>query len=105
MFFRKADAKPAELGCGSSRCVENPEVPDYLFYPSWIRHDLTVSYTTRTDWSEELRMYAGVKNMFDDKGPFIPNTGDNFERGRGNFDSKYGGGVGRFVYLGAEIRF
>jgi outer membrane receptor protein involved in Fe transport len=89
---------------GDSRCVLNPEVPLYLYYPSWIKHDLTVSYAMRTRWTDNLRLFGGVKNIFDDKGPFIPRTGDNFERGIGNFDSKYGGGVGRFVYVGAEVR-
>jgi outer membrane receptor protein involved in Fe transport len=90
---------------GDARCVENPEIPLYLFYPSWTRHDLSVSYTTETDWFDTMRLFAGVKNIADDKGPFIPRTGDNRERGIGNFDSKYGGGVGRFVYAGFELSF
>lgn len=52
-----------------------------------------------------LRLYGGVKNVFDDMGPFIPVSGDPYEGGVANFDSKYDGGVGRFVFLGAEWRF
>ena len=33
-----------------------------------------------------LRFYGGVKNVFNDKGPFVPHTGDQYESGIGNFD-------------------
>ena len=104
-YLERFATNDARCASGDSRCVENPEVPYYLYYPSWIRHDFTVSYSTQTDWAGDLRLFAGVKNVFDDCGPFIPRTGDNYERGIGNYDSKYDGGVGRFVYLGAEMRF
>ena len=39
----------------------------------------------------DLRLFGGVKNVLDDQGPFVPRTGDNYERGIGNFDSKFGG--------------
>ena len=45
-----------------------------------------------------------VRNLFEED-PFVPRTGDNFERGIGNYDSKFGGGIGRFVYLGVAMRF
>lgn len=90
---------------GDDRCVTNPEVPYYLYYSSWTRHDLAASYSLDSEWFNTLRLFAGVKNLTDDKGPFIPRTGDNYERGIGNFDSKYGGGVGRFWYAGVEMRF
>ena len=89
---------------GDDRCIQNPEVPKYLYYPSWIRNDLSVSYLWDISSDNSLRFYGGVKNIFDNKGPFIPRTGDNYERGIGNFDSKYGGGIGRFVFLGVEFR-
>jgi hypothetical protein len=85
--------------------VDNPETPLYLFYPSFTRHDISVSYSTRTDSIKELRLFAGVKNIFDDMGPFMPTGGDTSESGPGNFDSKYDGGVGQFWYLGAELSF
>jgi len=90
---------------GDSRCVTNPEKPLYLYYPSYTRHDLSVSYTMRTDWSDGIRLYAGVRNLFDDKGPFMPTGGDTYESGPGNFDSKYDGGVGRYAYAGIEMSF
>lgn len=101
-LFAENDIACAE---GSDSCITNPEVPDYLFYPSYIKHNLSVSYTMGLDNQGQLRLFGGVNNIFDDMGPFIPRTGDNFERGIGNFDSKYDGGVGRFVYFGAELQF
>jgi hypothetical protein len=59
----------------------------------------------RTDWVDNLRLYAGIRNIFDDKGPFMPTGGDTYESGPGNFDSKYDGGVGRFWFAGVEMRF
>jgi outer membrane receptor protein involved in Fe transport len=90
---------------GSDRCVANPEVPDFLYYPSYWRHDLSLSYQWNLESGSDLRLFGGVKNIFDQKGPFIPRTGDTYERGIGNFDSKFGGGIGRFVFAGAEMRF
>ena len=52
-----------------------------------------------------MNLYGGIRNVFDDQGPLIPRTGDSAERGVAGFDSKYDGGVGRFVYLGVEMRF
>jgi outer membrane receptor protein involved in Fe transport len=90
---------------GSSRCVTNPEVPDFLYYPSYWRHDLSLSYQWELSGGSDLRLFGGVKNVFDQNGPFIPRTGDTYERGIGNFDSKYGGGIGRFIFAGVEMRF
>ena len=64
-----------------------------------------MSYNLNLSGGNDLRLFGGVNNLFDDKGPFVPNTGDNVASGRGNFDSEYGGGVGRFVYVGAEFEF
>jgi outer membrane receptor protein involved in Fe transport len=90
---------------GSSRCVTNPEVPMWLFFPSYTRHDVAVSYSMQTESLGDLRLYAGVRNVFDDMGPFIPRGGDTIISGAGNSDNKYGGGVGRFAYAGVEMRF
>lgn len=89
---------------GDSKCVTDPEVPKYLYYPSFWRHDLSISYLMDMRDDQTLRFYGGVKNVFNDKGPFVPRTGDNYERGIGNFDSKFEGGIGRYVFLGAEWR-
>jgi len=47
---------------------------------------------------------GGVNNVFNDKGPFIPRTGDQYESGIGNFDSTFEGGIGRFIFLDVEWR-
>ncbi len=52
-----------------------------------------------------LNLYGGVRNVFNDKGPLVPRTGDSAERGVAGFDSKYDGGVGRFVFLGLKMHF
>jgi len=56
------------------------------------------------DGGAKINLFAGVRNMFD-KDPFVPRTGDAFEGGIGNYDSKFGGGIGRYVYAGFEMRF
>ena len=86
-------------------CITNPETPLYLYYPSYTRHDISVSYSMQTDSFGNLRLFGGIKNIFDDMGPFMPTGGDTYESGPGNFDSKYDGGVGQFLYVGAEIQF
>ena len=85
-------------------CVTNPEVPGYLFYGSYIRNDLSASYDMTLDGGAKINLFAGVRNLFD-KDPFVPRTGDNIEHGIANYDSKFGGGIGRFVYLGVKMRF
>ena len=89
---------------GDPGCVTNPEVPKYLYYPSYTRHDLSVNYDMAMQGGTNLNLFGGVRNMFD-KDPFVPRTGDAYEGGIGNYDSKFGGGVGRFYYAGAEMRF
>ncbi|MDO6428108.1 TonB-dependent receptor [Thalassotalea sp. 1_MG-2023] len=82
----------------SSVCVDNPEKPYQLFLPSYVRNDVSVSYSTDLSSGAELRLFGGVNNVFDNNGPFILG-------GKGNYDSSYGGGKGRFIYAGAEIKF
>ncbi len=89
---------------GDSRCVTNPEIPDFLFYPSYVRHDLSAGYNMVLKSGASLSISGGVRNIFD-KDIFVPRTGDAFEGGIGNYDSKFGGGIGRFVYLGVDMRF
>ena len=52
---------------------------------------------TTLSWS------GGVRNLFDED-IFVPRTGDAFEGGIANYDSKFGGGIGRFYYVGVEMR-
>jgi hypothetical protein len=74
-------------------------------FPACWQHHLSASYTMRTKWADSLRLCAGVRNVFNDKGPFMPTSGDTYASGPGNFDSPCGGGVGRYVFAGAEVRF
>ena len=90
---------------GDDDCIANPEKLGYYHFDAYWRHDLSVSYTMRTDWADSLRLYAGIRNIFNDKGPFIPTSGDTYASGPGNFDSPYGGGVGRFMFAGIEVGF
>jgi outer membrane receptor protein involved in Fe transport len=82
----------------ASACVDNPEKPYQLALPSYVRNDVSVSYTMDVAAEGDLRLFGGVNNIFDNNGPFILG-------GKGNFDSQYGGGKGRFIYAGAEISF
>ncbi len=93
-----------DCAAGAASCVTNPEVPDFLFYPSTFRHHLSVAYSTEVSNGIDMRLSAGVRNIFDDD-PFVPRSGDNAENGIGNYDSKFNGGIGRYYYLGAELRF
>ncbi|ALO40638.1 TonB-dependent receptor plug domain-containing protein [Pseudoalteromonas phenolica] len=79
-------------------CIASPEALAYHKYGSYMRHDVSVSYNTDLAADVELRVFGGINNLLDDKGDFIPG-------GRGNFYSRYGTGMGRFGYLGAEIKF
>ena len=99
------DDNDERCATGDDDCIENPEKLRFYNFPAYWRHDLSVSYTMRPDWAESLRLYAGVRNIFNDQGPFIPTGGDTYASGPGNFDSPYGGGVGRFVFAGIDTRF
>jgi len=85
-------------------CIANPEVEKFIFYGSYVRNDLSASYDMTLASGATMNVFAGVRNMFN-KDPFVPRTGDNEEHGIGNYDSKFGGGIGRFVYAGFEMRF
>jgi outer membrane receptor protein involved in Fe transport len=89
---------------GDPGCIADPEVPKYLYYPSYTRHDLSVNYDMALQSGTNLNIFGGVRNMFN-KDPFVPRTGDAYEGGIGNYDSKFGGGIGRFYFVGAEMRF
>jgi len=82
---------------GEDTCVVNPEPLAYQHFSSYFRHDLSLSYSTNINDSD-VRFSGGIKNLFDDKGAF-------FATSRGNFKSEYGGGVGRFIHLAAEVKF
>jgi len=93
-YFVENDQRCSE---GLDTCIVDPEKPAYLNIGSYIRHDVSISY--KMDLSEgTLRLFAGVNNVFDNDGDFIIG-------GKGNYDSTYGGGMGRFAYVGAEVKF
>jgi len=83
---------------GSEDCVENPEKLAFYDMSSYIKHNLSVSYNMELANDSEVRLFGGVNNIFDNNGDFILG-------GRGNYSSQYGGGMGRFYYLGAEVQF
>lgn len=78
------------------------EIPQLFESSSNTNTQSSISQTGLT--TINLRFYGGVKNVFNDKGPFVPRTGDQAESGIGNFDSKFEGGIGRFIFLGVEWR-
>ena len=88
----------ANCAADASACVDNPEAPYQLALPSYVRNDVSVSYTMDIASEGDLRLFGGVNNIFDNNGPFILG-------GKGIYDSQYGGGKGRFIYAGAEISF
>ena len=94
----------ARCAANDAACVTNPEVPAYLYYGSYTRHDLSVSYDMEMRGGSRLNLFGGIRNLFD-KDPFVPRTGDAYEGGIGNYDAFFGGGIGRFFFLGAEMQF
>lgn len=83
---------------GEQSCVANPEPLKYQNYGSFMKHNLSASYTMSLQQHGDLRLFGGINNIFDDKGAFYP-------YGRGNYYSNYGGGTGRYAYLGAQYSF
>ncbi|WP_444997753.1 TonB-dependent receptor domain-containing protein [Aliikangiella sp. IMCC44359] len=79
-------------------CITNPEVPINLYYPSYVRHDLSVSYNMDISQDQELRIYGGMNNIFDNQGKFAPGF-------TGNSVSTYGRGTKQYVYLGVDYSF
>jgi hypothetical protein len=55
--------------------------------------------------NDQIVCHQDRVDVFNDMGPFIPVSGEPYEGGVANFDSKWDGGIGRFVFLGAEYRF
>ena len=95
----------AACSSGDASCVSNPETPMALFFPAYLKHNLSVSYNMEFEDDSELRLYGGVRNVFNEVGPFIPYYGIVSETARGNASSEYDSGVGRYIYMGAEYQF
>jgi iron complex outermembrane receptor protein len=83
---------------GEDSCIADPEKIAFQEYASYIKHNISVSYNIELENDASVRLYGGVNNVFDDKGQF-------YLGGRGNYGSEYDAGRGRFVYLGAEVKF
>ena len=83
---------------GNEDCIANPETLAFNEISSFIKHSISVTYSMDLPNDSDLRLSGGVNNIFDNRGEF--STG-----GRGHFYSGYGSSVGRYVYLGAELRF
>lgn len=88
----------ARCAAAEQTCISNPEPLKYQNYGSFIKHNLSASYTLRLQEHGDLRLFGGINNVFDDKGAFYPG-------GRGNYYTEYGGGKGRYAYIGAQYSF
>lgn len=83
---------------GDADCITNPEELAFNEIGSYIKHDISMSYTMDLSNQGEVSFFGGVNNVFD-------NRGDYALSGRGHFYSGYGSSVGRFIYLGAQMSF
>jgi len=90
---RCAGADPVSAGC-----ITNPEIPVNLYYPSYLRHDFSISYTMDLGSNQEMRLYGGMNNLFDNQGKFAPGS-------TGNSLSAYGRGTSQYAYVGVDYRF
>ena len=97
-YLEYVAANDERCAAGDAVCIATPEPLAYQDYGSFLKHSLSASYTLALTDKSDLRVFGGINNVFDDKGAFYPS-------GRGNFYSGYGGGAGRYVYLGAQYSF
>tara|TARA_B100001059_G_C17831159_1_gene584779 strand:+ start:182 stop:3214 length:3033 start_codon:yes stop_codon:yes gene_type:complete len=97
--YEKAIAKNTEKCANESAdCISNPEPLAFQKFGSFIKHNLAASYTMELDNNSELRLSGGINNIFDNNGAFFPH-------GTGNFNSDWGGGKGRYMFIGAQYSF
>ncbi|MDP4984554.1 TonB-dependent receptor domain-containing protein [Pseudoalteromonas tunicata] len=97
-YLKAIEANNERCAANDVGCIANPEQLAYHELPSYTTHNISASYNFALSNSSDMRVSGGLNNVFDNKGPFVLG-------GTGNFDSSYGGGVGRFAYLSAEVRF
>ena len=85
--------------------AENPgfETPLFLFNDAEIYHDIYIAYDLEVG-GQDLRIYGGVNDIFDNGAPFYPADGDAEAGGSDNFDDNYRF-QGASFYLGARLRF
>ncbi|MCP4272717.1 MAG: TonB-dependent receptor, partial [Gammaproteobacteria bacterium] len=79
-------------------CIENPEPLMFQNYPSYVKHNFSLSYNQDLGKSGDLRYFFGVNNVFNNKGGFYPFA-------TSNYVGRFGNGVGRFIYAGAEYKY
>ncbi|WP_407353829.1 TonB-dependent receptor domain-containing protein [Luteimonas sp. R10] len=82
--------------------IPDAERPLFLRYPAVWEHSISASYEFDSG-SPDLRIFAGVNNIFDKISPFAPD-GDVESGRRSNFNGTYDV-RGRRYFLGAEFRF
>ena len=78
-----------------------PGDPAYFSIGSQAYHNIYVGYTLRS--RPTIRFYAGVNNLFDDLGPFLPSGLDSGNSR--NIVSSLNDLDGREFYLGARFAF
>ena len=78
-----------------------PTDPGYYSIGSQAYHSIYASYTLRN--RPTIRLYAGVSNLFNDLGPFLPSGLDN--GGSRNITSSLNDLDGREFYMGARFAF
>lgn len=103
-WFEARDENQALIDAGDEDAVLDPETPKYLYFGSYIKHNLSVSKSIDVG-DTDIKITGGIRNLFDNTGPFIPSVGDVVSSSKGNTSSKYGGNVGRYAYLGATFKF
>lgn len=85
--------------------AEDPtiETPLFLFNEAELYHDIYIAYDLEVG-GQDLRIYGGVNDIFDNGAPFYPSEGDAEAGGTDNFDDNYRF-QGTSFYLGARLRF
>lgn len=82
--------------------IPDAEVPLFLYYPEYWNHSISGRYDLDIGGTE-IRLTAGINNLFDDLGPFTPDGAVEAGR-RGNFNRNYDV-RGRRFFFGLEARF
>lgn len=85
-----------------ARFFEDRNIADPLFLDvgdEWV-HGIHLQY--QVDGTPDMTLFAGVNNIFDNLGPFLPDG--TVSGGSNNFANEYGS-IGRFVYGGITLHF
>lgn len=82
--------------------VPDAEFPMFLAIDGVFEHDIYAAYDFAVSGTE-VRLYGGVKNVFNDISPFLP-TGDVFSGRLTNYNNAYDT-AGRRFYIGLTVDF